>query len=42
MPKKRQIGRDARTGEFVPVKKARNNPDTHVVETIKPEKKKGK
>lgn len=27
-------GRSAKTGKFVPVKKARDNPDTHVVERV--------
>lgn len=27
-----KIGRDARTGELVPVEKARNNPDRYIVE----------
>lgn len=30
-----KIGRDARTGEFIPVKEARRRPNTTVVETIK-------
>jgi len=29
-----KLGRDARTGEFVPVEKARNNPDRFVVEHV--------
>ena len=29
-----KLGRDARTGEFVPVEKARNNPDRYVVEHV--------
>ncbi|KKU49910.1 MAG: hypothetical protein UY47_C0002G0019 [Parcubacteria group bacterium GW2011_GWB1_49_7] len=29
-----KLGRDARTGEFVPVEKARNNPDRCVVELV--------
>ena len=29
-----KLGRNARTGEFVPVEKARNNPDRYVVEHI--------
>jgi hypothetical protein len=32
MPK---IGRSAKTGQFVPVKKAQQYPNTHVVETVK-------
>jgi hypothetical protein len=39
-----KIGRDARTGEFIPVKEANRRPSTTVVETIKrppaPQKKK--
>lgn len=30
-----KIGRDAKTGRFIPVKKAEQNPNTTVVETIK-------
>lgn len=30
-----KIGRDARTGEFIPVKEAQRRPSTTVVETIK-------
>ncbi len=30
-----KIGRDAKTGEFIPVNKARRHPSTTVVETIK-------
>lgn len=30
-----KIGRDARTGEFIPVKEALRRPSTTVVETIK-------
>ena len=30
-----KIGRDARTGKFIPVKKALKNPAKTVVETIK-------
>ena len=29
-----KLGRNAKTGEFVPVEKARNNPDRYVVEHI--------
>jgi hypothetical protein len=39
----RKIGRDAKTGEFIPVKEAQRRPTTTVIETIKtPPKKKGK
>jgi len=31
----RKIGRDAKTGEFIPVKKAQSRPKTTTVETIK-------
>ena len=34
-PGSHQIGRDARTGEFIPVKEAQRRPSTTVVETIK-------
>ncbi len=34
-----KIGRDAKTGEFIPVKEAERRPSTTVVETIKPAKK---
>jgi hypothetical protein len=30
-----KIGRDAKTGEFIPVKEAKQRPATTVVETIK-------
>lgn len=43
VPKKdssRKIGRDAKTGEFIPVKEAKRRPKTTVIETIK--RKKGK
>jgi len=30
-----QVGRDAKTGKFIPVEEARKNPKTTVVETIK-------
>lgn len=29
-----KLGRDARTGEFVTVQKARNNPDRYIVEHV--------
>lgn len=35
MPKTFKIGRDAKTGKFIPVKKAVKRPSTTVVETIK-------
>jgi hypothetical protein len=35
----RKVGRSAKTGRFVPVKKARRLASTHVVETIKIKKK---
>ena len=38
--KGRKIGRDAKTGRFIPVKEAKRRPNTTVVETIKPPKKK--
>lgn len=33
--KKRKIGRDAKTGKFIPVKKAKEDPDHTTVETRK-------
>ena len=40
----RKIGRDAKSGEFISVEKARRRPSTTTVETIKgpPKKPKGK
>ena len=41
-PKKhvtKKIGRDAKNGQFIPVKKAKNNPNTTVVETIRRRRK---
>jgi len=35
-----KIGRSAKTGRFTPVKTATSRPATHVVETIKPSRKK--
>jgi hypothetical protein len=35
MTSKFKIGRDAGTGYFTTVKEAKDNPKTHVVETIK-------
>jgi len=35
----RKIGRDARDGRFIPVKKAQQQKDTSVVETLKTGKK---
>lgn len=40
--KTQKIGRDARTGEFIPVKEAKRRPSTTVVETIPLPKKKKK
>lgn len=37
-----KIGRDAKTGEFITVKEAKQRPKTTVVETIKTGKGKGK
>jgi hypothetical protein len=34
-PETHKIGRDAKTGEFIPVKDAQRRPSTAVVETIK-------
>jgi hypothetical protein len=34
-----KIGRDAKSGEFIPVKEAERRPKTTVVETIKKSKK---
>jgi len=38
--KTRKIGRDARTGKFIPVKEAQRRKSTAVVETIKITKRK--
>ena len=38
--KSRKVGRDAKTGRFIPVKEAKRRPSTTVVETIKPTKRK--
>lgn len=35
MAKSTKIGRDARTGKFIPVKVAQGRPNTTTVETIK-------
>ena len=40
--KTRKIGRDAKTGEFIPVEEAQRRPNTTTVETIKPPKPGGK
>ena len=42
MAKTRKIGRDAETGEFIPVKEARRRKKTAIVETIKIPKKRKK
>ncbi len=34
-----KVGRDAKTGQFIPVKEAKKRPSTTVVETIKKKKK---
>lgn len=39
MGKSRKIGRDAKTGEFIPVSEAKKRPSTTTVETIPPPKK---
>jgi hypothetical protein len=39
MSKDRKIGRDAKTGEFIPVKEANKRPNTTTVETIPSPKK---
>ncbi len=38
----RKLGRDARTGTFIPVKEAKRRPGTTVVETVKTTRKKRK
>jgi len=38
----KRIGRDAGSGQFIPVKTAQQHPRTAVVETIKTPPKKGK
>ena len=35
----RKVGRDAKTGEFIPVKEAKRRPNTTTVETVKTPKK---
>ena len=40
MAKTRKIGRDAGTGQFIPVDEARRRKKTAIVETIKAPKKK--
>lgn len=37
-----KIGRDAETGQFIPVSEAKKRPKTTVIETVKTPKKKGK
>jgi hypothetical protein len=37
-PKSQKIGRDAKTGQFIPVAKAKKRPNTTVIETIKKRK----
>lgn len=37
-----KIGRDAKTGQYIPVKEANKRPNTTVVETVKTPQKKGK
>jgi hypothetical protein len=39
MSKDRKIGRDAKTGEFIPVNEAKKRPNTTTVETIPAPKK---
>jgi len=39
MSNTRKIGRDAKSGQFIPVKEAVRRPNTTVVETIKTPKK---
>ncbi|MFN8138821.1 MAG: hypothetical protein U0R49_03370 [Fimbriimonadales bacterium] len=34
-----KIGRDAKTGKFIPVKQAKKKPSTTVVETVKRKKR---
>ena len=35
-----KIGRDAKSGEFIPVREAKKHPNTTIVETLPPKKKK--
>ena len=35
MAKTRKIGRDAKTGKFIPVKVAKQRPNTTIIETIR-------
>lgn len=37
-----KIGRDAKTGQYIPVKEANKRPNTTIVVTVKTPKKKGK
>ena len=37
--KSRKVGRDAKTGRFIPIKEAKRRPSTTVVETIKTKRK---
>jgi hypothetical protein len=39
MARGQRIGRDARTGQFIPVREAVRRPNTTVVETVYPRKK---
>lgn len=38
----RKIGRDASTGQFIPIKEAERRPKTTVIETVKTPAKTGK
>jgi hypothetical protein len=38
----RKIARDARTGQFIPIKEAQRRPGTTVIETVKEQPRKGK
>jgi hypothetical protein len=40
MAKSRKVGRDAGTGQFIPVKAAQRRPKTAVVETVRIKKSK--
>jgi hypothetical protein len=42
MPTIRKVGRDAKTGRFIPVEEAKKRPNSTVVETVKIPARKGK
>ncbi|MFN8140091.1 MAG: hypothetical protein U0R49_09875 [Fimbriimonadales bacterium] len=40
MARPTKIGRDAKTGKYIPMEEAKKRPATTVVETVKPRKRK--